>query len=116
MSRINYIVKELIPVTQNPDDLMFEVIGALTDVDIVPDVGGYYTFIYKPKTPNIQYDEHPFVNVTAVFGWGFRAMNYHWNRPRQYTYQEVVGNLHIVRAMEVDDMKRIPTAKIRLNN
>ncbi|BCU96511.1 MAG: hypothetical protein CM15mV12_2790 [uncultured marine virus] len=25
----------------------------------VPDVGNFYTFIYQPKTPNIQYDQQP---------------------------------------------------------
>ena len=24
---------------------------------LVPEVGGYYTFIYNPTTPNLQYDQ-----------------------------------------------------------
>ena len=35
------------------DDKMLEVLERLSQVEVVPDVGRYYTFIYKPKTPRI---------------------------------------------------------------
>ena len=65
--------------TEDPDDLMMELMEALNDtVTPVPDVGKYYAFVYAPKTPLIQYDAHPLVAVTDVFRWGFKGLNYHW--------------------------------------
>ena len=67
--------------TEDPDDLMLEMMEALNKtVTPVPDVGKYYTFVYAPKTPIIQYDAHPLVAVTDIFLWGFKGLNYHWGQ------------------------------------
>ena len=47
----------------DPDDKMAEVLERLSQVEVVPDVGRYYTFIYRPKTPRIRYDEYPLMPV-----------------------------------------------------
>ena len=47
----------------DPDDKMAEVLERLSEVEVVPDVGRYYTFIYRPKTPRIRYDEYPLIAV-----------------------------------------------------
>ena len=72
--------------TEEPDDLMLELLEIVGNrVTPVPDVGKFYTFVYSPKTPNIQYDAHPLVAVTDLFQWGFRGLNFHWGETRQYT-------------------------------
>ena len=102
--------------TEDPEELMMELMDALNDsVSPVPDVGGYYTFVYAPKTPNIQYDAHPLVAVTDIFQWGFRGINFHWGAYRQYTWDEVVGQLYKIFPDELADAREIPFAKINLN-
>ena len=101
---------------ENPDDLMLTLLEALSETVLVPEVGGYYTFIYSPKTTNIRYDEYPLVEVTAIFNWGFKGINYHYPGPRQYTWQEIVGSLHKIYPKEFKTVSTLPFAKIRLNS
>lgn len=115
MSRIDPIMKNLVG-NENPDDLAQEILEVLTEGSNVPEEGSYYVFVYQPKTPNIRYDAHPLVAVTDVFQWGFRGINFHWGQSRQYTWQEVVGSLHIVNSDELQDLISIPYGKIELNN
>ena len=115
-NRIRGVVDNLMG-TEDPDDLMIEMMEALNDtVTPVPDVGKYYTFVYNPKTNNIEYDAHPLVAVTDIFRWGFRGINFHWGGFRQYTWDEVIGQLHIVSNEEIQSLRGIPYAKMRLNN
>ena len=114
MDRIADIADNLIG-NESPDDLMVEILEALPETETVPEAGNYYTFVYQPKTPNIQYDEFPLVAVTDVFNWGFKGLNFHWGNVRQYTWQEVIGNLHIVNSNEVESLRTIPFAKFRIN-
>ena len=102
--------------TENPDDLATEVLDVLTEGGKVPEVGNYYVFVYKPKTPNIQYDQHPLVAVFDVFEWGFRGLNYHWGEVRQYTWNEVIGGLYKVSSLELRSLRTIPFARFRLNS
>tara|TARA_B100000035_G_scaffold170539_1_gene145426 strand:+ start:2448 stop:2792 length:345 start_codon:yes stop_codon:yes gene_type:complete len=96
----------------DPEDMMIEVMQLLNDtVTPIPDVGGFYTFIYNAKTPNIRYDQHPLIACTEVLQWGFRGINLHLRKPRQYTWEEVVGQLYIVQYDEVDDLLKIPYGK-----
>ena len=113
-NRIAPVLDVLIGI-EDPDDLMLEIMGVLTDVTPVPDVGKFYTFIYKPKTDNIQYDAHPLVAVTDIFNWGFRGINFHWGDVRQYTFIELVGNLYEVRPEELNDIRTLPFAKFELS-
>ena len=115
MDRIAEISDNLIGV-ESPDDLMVEILEALSETETVPEAGNYYTFVYQPKTPGIRYDEFPLVAVTDVFNWGFKGLNFHWGNVRQYTWQEMVGNLHIVSSNEIESLRGIPYGKIRLNN
>ena len=96
----------------DPEDMMMEVMQLLNDtVTPIPDVGEFYTFIYNAKTPNIKYDQHPLIACTEVLQWGFRGINLHLRKPRQYTWEEVVGQLYIVQYDEVDDLLKIPYGK-----
>ena len=61
--------EDLIDVCSNmtdADDKMAEVLERLSQVEVVPDVGRYYTFIYRPKTPRIRYDEYPLIACTCL--------------------------------------------------
>lgn len=102
--------------TEDPDDLMLELLSVLQEGGKVPESGKYYVFVYNPKTPNIQYDQNPFVAVTDVFEWGFRGINFHWGEIRQYTYNEIVGQIYEVYSDEVSDVREIPFGKFRLNS
>ena len=115
-NRIRGVIDNLIG-TEDPDDLMLELMDVLSaNVTPAPDIGKYYIFVYQPKTPNIRYDAHHLVAVTDLFRWGFRGMNYHWGEMRQYTWNEVVGQLYEVNPDELADARELPFAKIRLNS
>tara|TARA_R100000742_G_C4248288_1_gene66900 strand:- start:241 stop:588 length:348 start_codon:yes stop_codon:yes gene_type:complete len=115
MNRITEIKDNLIG-GESPDDMMLEILEVLTETELVPEPGKYYTFVYQPKTPNIEYDEFPLVAVTNIFQWGFRGLNFHWGQIRQYTWEEVIGQLHIVTNEEIQSLRGIPYQKMRLNN
>ena len=96
----------------DPEDMMLEIMDLLKDtVTPVPDVGKYYTFVYNAKTPNVQYDQHPLIACTDIFGWGFRGINFHWQSSRNYTWNELAGQLYMVKSIELDDLLSIPYAK-----
>ena len=115
MNRITEIKDNLIG-GESADDMMLEILEVLTETELVPEPGKYYTFVYQPKTPNIEYDEFPLVAVTNIFQWGFRGLNFHWGQIRQYTWEEVIGQLHIVTNEEIQSLRGIPYQKMRLNN
>ena len=101
---------------EDPDDLMLELLQVLQEAPKTPTPGKFYIFVYRPKTPNIQYDQNPFVAVTDVYKWGFKGINFHWGEMRQYTWDEIPGGIYEVYAAEVKDMQDIPFQNIRLNS
>lgn len=114
-NRVRGVVNGLIG-GEDPDDLMVELMDAVSDsYETIPEVGKYYIFIYIPKTPNIQYDQNPLVAVTDIFRWGFRGFNYHWGQVRQYTWEELQGNLYEIYPDELADVREIPFGK-KTNN
>ena len=109
-NRIEAIKNKL--TSSDSEDLMLEIMGALNNtVEAIPSVGKYYTFVYNAKTPNVQYDQHPLVAVTDIFSWGFRGINFHWQSSRNYTWNELAGQLYMVKSIELDDLLAIPYAK-----
>ena len=115
MSRIRSVRDNLVG-TEDPDDLMLEIISVLDEGDKVPEVGNFYVFVYNPKTPNIRYDQNPLVAVTQVLEWGFRGINFHWSENRQYTWSEIAGGLYKVSDEELNDLDGIPFQRFRINN
>jgi hypothetical protein len=99
----------------DPEDLMLIIMDILKKEVLYPEPGKFYTFIYRPKTPDIEYDQHPLIACTSLERWGFKAINFHWRESRQYTWEEVLGKLHVVEYDELDEMLSIPYAKFRLN-
>ena len=83
--------------TNDPEEMMMKIMELLNStVTPIPDVGGFYTFIYN----------------TEVLRWGFRGINLHLRKSRQYTWDEVAGQLYIVQYDEVDDLMKIPYRKM----
>jgi len=101
--------------TKDPEDLMLIIIDVLKDKVFIPEVGKFYTFIYNAKTPGIEYDQHPLIVCTSIERWGFKGINFHWREGRQYTWEEVIGKLHVVKYNELDELLAIPYGKFRIN-
>ena len=115
-NRVRSVVNGLIG-TEEPDDIMIELMDNLTNTSTSsPSVGKYYVFVYSAKTPNIQYDSNPLVAVTDVFEWGFRGINLHMGQYRNYTYNELVGQLYEVNSYELSDVRELPFGKMQLNS
>jgi len=115
-NRVRSVVNGLIG-TEEPDDIMVELMDNLgTTVTSSPSAGKYYVFVYSAKTPNIQYDSNPLVAVTDVFEWGFRGINLHVGQYRNYTYNELVGQLYEVNSDELSDVRELPFVNIMLNS
>ena len=99
--------------TNDQENMMEEIMELLNDtVTPIPDVGTLCTFIYNAKTPGISYDQHPLVVVTEVLKWGFKGINFHLRKSRQYTWNEIAGQVYIVQNEELDDLLDIPYAKM----
>ena len=115
-NRISASLSELNNQTNDPEEMMLEIMDALNNtVTPVPDVGNFYTFVYNAKTPGEQYDQHPLIACTSLERWGFRGLNFHWQKYRNYTWGELAGQLYIVRPNELDDLLAIPYGKFILN-
>jgi len=116
MNRIEAVKDELEKSVNDPEDLMLIIMEALNNtVTPIPEVGQYYTFIYNAKTPNITYDQHPLIACTDLQTWGFKGLNFHWRQSRNYTWEELAGQLYIVEYDELDDLLRFPYGKFILN-
>ena len=115
-NRVRASLSELNNQTNDPEEMMLEIMDALNDtVTPIPDVGNFYTFVYNAKTPGEQYDQHPLIACTSLERWGFRGLNFHWQKYRNYTWGELAGQLYIVKQNELDDLLAIPYAKYILN-
>ena len=100
-------VKERLQSMPDAEDRMLLITEILTDTQPIPDVGDYYTFIYNAKTEGLEYDQHPLIACLEVQRWGFRGLNYHWGKVRNYTWEEIPGLLHVVRNSELQDLRDI---------
>ena len=116
MNRIEEVVEDLEKSVGDPEEMMLLIMEALNStVTPIPEVGQYYTFIYNAKTPNITYDQHPLIACTDLQSWGFKGLNFHWRQSRNYTWEELAGQLYIVQYDELDDLLRFPYGKFILN-
>ena len=101
--------------TKDPEDLMLIIMEIFKEDAIHPEPEKLYTFVYNPKTPNIEYDQHPLIVCIDLQKWGFKGFNFHWRRYRNYTWAEIAGKLYSVKDNELDELLAIPYAKFRLN-
>ena len=115
-NRIREYLSDLNNRTNDPEEMMMEIMEALNDtVTPIPEVGKFYTFVYNAKTPDITYDQHPLIACTDLQSWGFKGLNFHWRQSRNYTWEELAGQLYIVQYNELDDLLAIPYGKFILN-
>ena len=115
-NRVREYLSDLNNRTNDPEDMMLEIMEALNDtVTPIPEVGKFYTFVYNAKTPDITYDQHPLIACTSLERWGFKGLNFHWRQSRNYTWEELAGQLYIVQWNELDDLLAIPYGKFILN-
>ena len=112
MSERTEELQEQIEGLNNADDIMMNIMEVFTQTDLTPNTGNYYTFVYHAKTPGV-YDEFPLVAVTYVDRWGFRGINFHWGTSRNYTWNEIVGYLHVIRNDEIDYMRSLSYANFK---
>ena len=112
MSEKTEELQEQIEGLSDADDIMMNIMEVFTQTEVVPDAGNYYTFVYNAKTPGV-FDDFPLVAVTYVDRWGFRGLNFHWGTSRNYTWNEIVGNLHIIQNDEIDYMRSLSYAKFK---
>lgn len=99
----------------DPEDIMMIIMEVFKEEVLYPEPGKFYTFLYRPKTPNIEYDQHPLIACTSLERWGFKGINFHWREGRQYTWEEVIGKLHVVKYNELDELISLQYGKFRLN-
>jgi len=115
-NRIREYLSDLNNRTNDPEEMMMEIMEVLNDtVTPIPEVGKFYTFVYNAKTPDITYDQHPLIACTDLQSWGFKGLNFHWRQSRNYTWEELAGQLYIVQNNELDDLLAIPYGKFILN-
>ena len=115
-NRVREYLSDLNNRTNDPEEMMLEIMEALNDtVTPIPEVGKFYTFVYNAKTPDITYDQHPLIACTDLQSWGFKGLNFHWRQSRNYTWEELAGQLYIVQYNELDDLLAIPYGKFILN-
>ena len=101
--------------TDDVEDIMIIIMEVFNIEVLYPEEGKFYTFVYNPKTPDIQYDQHPLIACVGLFRWGFRGLNFHWQRYRNYTWAEVIGKLHVVEYQELDELLALQYGKFLLN-
>ena len=107
-------IKEELNSTNDPEDLMLMIMDAINDtVTPIPEVGKFYTFVYNAKAPGYQYDQHPLIACTELNSWGFKGLNFHWRKSRNYTWNELVGFLHIIQNDEIDYMRTLSYANFK---
>ena len=115
-NRVREYLSDLNNRTNDPEEMMLEIMEALNDtVTPIPEVGKFYTFVYNAKTPDITYDQHPLIACSSLERWGFKGINFHWRQSRNYTWEELAGQLYIVQWNELDDLLAIPYGKFILN-
>ena len=110
MNRLGNIEEQF---TGSPQKNMSTLLSYLNDPEIIPQPDKYYVFVYKAKTPNIQYDQHPLIQCIGVYQNGFTGFNYHWNEARQYSWGEVLSNLYELSDEEFNIVQDIPIAYFR---
>jgi hypothetical protein len=96
--------------------MMEAILTLLTDTPMpIPQVGCYYTFSYKAKTPRVRYDSNPLIACTGVYKWGFTGINYHWGDHRNYSWEELVTSPYLVYPSELEDLRSISYQNYKIN-
>jgi hypothetical protein len=112
-------MNRLLPVLKNtsrrssPEYILSRMIEVLGPAKIIPQASKYYVFVYRAKTPDLVYDQHPVIQCTSLHPWGFIGFNYHWNLYRRYTWAEVLTNLYEISPNELSTALKFKIAKFK---
>ena len=98
------------------DDIMLALLEILDVKSLIPEPGKFYTFVYNPKTPNVEYDEFPLIACMELTSWGWKGFNFHWNKMRNYTFPEVVGELNEIYHGELESARAIGYGSFKINS
>lgn len=109
-SRVSQLKRRIAGLTDS-EAIMMEIMDVFRETEFIPDVGKYYTFIYLPKTQEIEFDQFPLIACIDVQRWGFRGLNFHWGTVRNYTWIEVSGKLHTIKNNEIEYLRSVPYAR-----
>ena len=110
---MNHVEPILYQLTGRPTYNMAILLSKLPQSTIVPRPDKYYTFVYKAKTRNITYDQHPLIECTSVHPWGFVGYNYHWEDYRKYAWNEVISNVYGLTEQEFQSVRNVNLMQIK---
>jgi hypothetical protein len=102
--------------TKDVEEIMLYIMDIFDEEVLYPEPGKFYTFVYNPKTPDIEYDQHPLIACTELQKWGFKGRSFNWRKSRQYTWEEVAGKLHVVKREELDELLSLQYGKFKRTN
>ena len=115
LTRIDILKERLKKTSKDSEDIMNVILDVFKDTSSPPIPGKYFTFRYFAKTPRLLYDQHPLIACLGVYEWGFRGLNFHLNKERNYTWPEVNSGLLMVENDEISYMKTVRYSKILVN-
>lgn len=114
-NRIQPLIKKLYG-TEKPETIMNELVLALRDTESnIPRPGDFIVFIYYAARENLLYDRYPIVAVDGVFDWGFKGVNLHLGKPRNYDFNRAASPYYILKREELDDALGLPLMRLYQN-
>jgi hypothetical protein len=116
LSRLEVLKKTLSKTSKDPEIIMNVILDVFQDTISEPIPGRYFTYRYNAKTPRLRYDQHPLIACLGVYEWGFRGLNFHLSKERNYTLPELGSNICLVQNDEIAYLKTIRYEKILFNS
>ena len=105
--KVEILKEKLKRAERNPVSIMNNIIEVFGNSRNFPNPGSYSTFIYNAKTPGLLYDRHPLIAVLELEEWGFKGFNFHLNKHRQYTWNEVGSMFCTIDGDEISYLRTI---------
>jgi hypothetical protein len=100
--------------TTDPEDIMMFIMEIFKEEVLYPEPGKFYTFYINQRLQTLNMINIPLIACTSLERWGFKGINFHWREGRQYTWEEVIGKLHVVKYNELMNCS-FQYGKFRLN-
>ena len=114
-NRIRPLVEKMTGL-EKPETIMNELMLALRDRESnIPRPGDFIVFIYYAARENLLYDRYPIVAVDGVFDWGFKGVNLHLGKPRNYDFNRAASPYYTLKREELDDALGLPLMRLYQN-